>query len=200
MDDNQNGKDQGELFTEISSAHRSVNEHQSTASDDGQRKKVMSFDKFLVVVLSCVIIGTIVYAIGIERGRRGGIPHAKDEEQEDLIVAAPISSEDVQAVPVEEERGQAAEPTDDTQDVAVVPASVNNNWTIQVVTYVSNTRAENQVQKLAEKGWNAYIIPSGKYYQVCVNRFATRDEARAKLGVFTHERGYVDAYVRKVNK
>ena len=73
-------------------------------------------------------------------------------------------------------------------------------FTVQLATYVTTDRAEEQVQKLKKIGYDAYVIPSGKYFQVCIEKLATKPMAqslKSKIQSETHL--YPDAYIRNVS-
>lgn len=76
-----------------------------------------------------------------------------------------------------------------------------NPFTIQLVTYVSHERATAEVERLKGMGLNAFIISSGTYHQVCINRFFEKDQAMAALQELKQHKPfdvYHDAFVRPV--
>lgn len=78
---------------------------------------------------------------------------------------------------------------------------LENPFTIQLVTYVNHQRATEEVMRLNEMGMNAFIISSGNYHQVCINRFIEKDKAVTALRELKqHEtfQVYYDAFVRPV--
>jgi cell division septation protein DedD len=70
-------------------------------------------------------------------------------------------------------------------------------FTIQHVTYITQSAADREIQKLAQRGYNAFVIPSGKHLQVCIAAFQARPEA-SKILKQLRAQGLVsgDAYVR----
>jgi hypothetical protein len=68
-------------------------------------------------------------------------------------------------------------------------------YTIQAVTYTSERRAKAEVGRFGRLGLKAFVIPSGKYYQVCVGEYETKKDARAVL-LKRVKRTYEDALVR----
>lgn len=74
-------------------------------------------------------------------------------------------------------------------------------FTIQLVTYRSEARAQEEVLNLKEAGYNSFIIPSGEFFQVCINRFKEKEVALQALNKLKNIRdfySYQDAYVRAV--
>ena len=76
-------------------------------------------------------------------------------------------------------------------------ARPGGKFTIQIITFTSQNAAEREIKRLTAKGHQAFVIPSGKYRQVCVDAFDTRQKANHALGELK-ARGIVppDAYVR----
>ena len=70
-------------------------------------------------------------------------------------------------------------------------------YTIQHVTYITQAAADREIQKLAQKGYSSFVIPSGKHLQVCIAAFQTRQDA-SKILRQLRTQGLVssDAYVR----
>jgi cell division septation protein DedD len=71
-------------------------------------------------------------------------------------------------------------------------------WTVQIITYINKTYATEELKKLKEKELEGFILPSGKYFQICVGKFATKDEAAKFLEKFKKQKDYADAYIRQV--
>ena len=78
-----------------------------------------------------------------------------------------------------------------------IPKGPANKYTIQVITFTSSASAENALKKFAEKGLKAFLIPAGKFWQVCVDSFESRQKALDSLR-HLKMRGIAppDAYVR----
>lgn len=76
-------------------------------------------------------------------------------------------------------------------------------YTIQLVTYMSEARATEEVEQLRGRGRAAYIIPSGEYYQVCIEHFAEKLKAHETMNELERQgilETYRDAYVRPVRR
>ncbi|GEM_PF-791365 len=75
----------------------------------------------------------------------------------------------------------------------------DKKFTLQLATYVTTDRAEEQIQKLKKLGYDAFVIPSGKYFQVCIEKVQTKSMAqslKSKIQNETHL--YPDAYIRNL--
>ena len=93
-----------------------------------------------------------------------------------------------------------------SENVSVPPPSAETvtfgkkQFTVQLATYVTTDRAEEQVQKLKKIGYDAFVIPSGKYFQVCVEKLATKTMAQSlKSKIQSESHLYPDAYIRNVS-
>ncbi len=70
-------------------------------------------------------------------------------------------------------------------------------FTIQHVTYVTQKAAEAEIARLSKLGYQAFTIPSGKHYQVCIDAFQTKESAKEMLkNLRTKKIVSGDAYVR----
>jgi hypothetical protein len=67
------------------------------------------------------------------------------------------------------------------------------------VIYRTKSAAEREIQSLTKKGQAAFIIPSGKYLQVCIAGFQTKKEADSYMKQLRTQRVISgDAYVRAI--
>lgn len=78
-----------------------------------------------------------------------------------------------------------------------VNARPSGNYTIQHVTYITQSAATREMSKLSSLGYNSFVIKSGKYFLICVNAFENRRDALRTLCQLRNQ-GIVasDAYVR----
>ena len=79
------------------------------------------------------------------------------------------------------------------------PKGQSGKYTIQSVTYTAQTAAEKYLKKLQAKGHQGFIIPSGKYLQVCVDAYESRQQASDVLRRLKTS-GIIpkDAYIRTI--
>lgn len=47
-------------------------------------------------------------------------------------------------------------------------------FTIQLVTYQTESRAKEQAAKLATEGYESFVLPKGGYFQLCLGKFANQ--------------------------
>ncbi len=72
-------------------------------------------------------------------------------------------------------------------------------YTIQYVTYVTQSAADREAQRITKRGHSAFVIPTGNHFQVCIQAFQTRQEASRFLKSLKAQRTVsMDAYVRAI--
>jgi cell division septation protein DedD len=76
-----------------------------------------------------------------------------------------------------------------------VAISPRKPYTVQVVTYRSQSRAQSEVTQLSQKGYAARMIVRGALYVVCVGEYSGRYDAQKDLRAL--KRIYPDSYLRK---
>lgn len=84
--------------------------------------------------------------------------------------------------------------------LAAEDTAANKPYTIQLITYTTRDKAQSEVETLGTKGFKGFIIPSGKYFVVCVGHYASSAEASQDLRALKTNKSYADAYARKLNR
>ncbi len=109
------------------------------------------------------------------------------------------------AAPADAQAPALIQPITQGAETASAPAPEaveEGKFTLQLITYVGQPRASEEVEKLKKQGYKAFIIPSGKHHQVCINRFQTKELAGDFLAKARKDglmKTYPGAYVRAVN-
>lgn len=85
-----------------------------------------------------------------------------------------------------------AVPASASKSVAIPP---RKPYTVQVVAYRSQSRAQSEVAQLTQKGYAARMVVQGELYVVCVGEYSSRYEAQKDLRAL--KRIYNDSYLRK---
>jgi cell division protein FtsN len=169
----------------------------------------LRLDQAIGLTLVLLVIYVLTFSWGVEKGKK-----SSHESQ----VIRPASSEVVtEAAPLESAPAVIASVTK-TPPMAMVDESVpkevpitvaelpkpvakvtkpDGKFTIQHVTYITQSAADREIQKLAKKGYSSFVIPSGKHLQVCIASFQSRQDASQLLRQLRGQ-GLVsgDAYVR----
>jgi len=216
---------QGELFSNTSVSEKRPPDQQTELRRKAKEPKhSLSFEKVLVAVFILVVSYVLVFSYGVDQGRKK--TDAEASEQITKLQAevarlsrrllnlsarapAPAISDGVPQArerspsppkrikdDVAEERIFPPERLGDSGD-PVVEKQGDPKFTVQLVTYTSFNQAERQVGALKTEGYDAFIISSGRYHQVCIERLTTKQMARSLRSRIQNETGlYADAYIR----
>ena len=166
----------------------------------------LRLDQTIGLALVLLVIYVLTFSWGVEKGKRASheSPAVRPASAEVLSpVVAPavvatvsrnLPAESVISVVPQEVPIPVAELP---KPVAKVAPRPDGKFTIQHVTYMTQSAAEREIQKLAQKGYSSFVIPSGKHLQVCIAAFQSRQDA-TKILKQLRTQGLVsgDAYVR----
>ncbi|HOW87542.1 MAG TPA: SPOR domain-containing protein [Candidatus Omnitrophota bacterium] len=165
----------------------------------------LRLDQAIGLVLILLVFYVLIFSWGVEKGKRssqdGQVIRAASAPVvlPEAVEPAPVPA--VTVSPVVAAVEPAAKETPIT--VAELPKPVaavskpEGKYTVQHVTYITQSAADREIQKLAKLGYTAFVIPSGKHLQVCIGGFQTRPEAIQLLKQLkTKQLVSGDAYVR----
>jgi hypothetical protein len=166
----------------------------------------LRLDQTIGLTLVLLIIYVLSFSWGVEKGKKSLESHGVRPVSAEVL--APETSQSVVASAVKTPLGAVlgeSVPKEVPITVAELPNPVakvmkpEGKYTIQHVTYITQAAADREIQKLAQKGYNSFIIPSGKHLQVCIAAFPTHQDASKTLKQLRTQ-GLVsgDAYVRPV--
>lgn len=196
---------QGELFgASASSVPGNLSGAQSSWMD--RFRVTLRLDHMAIVGILALVLYVLIFSFGVEKGKRFAIEElkavqAKQEQinqelnlqKQEPQVVTPVVSLATAATTVPE---VAREPQSNPLP-APSQAPLVGKYTIQLITFTSHTKAEKEVERLKEKGYQSFIISAGKFHQVCVNAFETATEAKQKLGELKSDGiASPDAYIR----
>ncbi|MBI1978144.1 MAG: SPOR domain-containing protein [Candidatus Omnitrophica bacterium] len=177
-----------------------------------QRRK--RFKHYLVsLIILVVMIAAAVYGYGL----RKGLDLAKTE----TIPPTPQAIENVEAVTRAQPEAEPAPKPEDALLLSAVeqmvklnyeegastpPASapsepLQNFYTIQLANFQDAEAARFVAKDLRAQGYATFVVRSGKYSAVCVEKFANKEEARLRLMELRNSSGgtqHQDAFVRYI--
>lgn len=189
-----------------------------------KKKFTITYDRLNVMAILFIIILAMVFAAGVETGKGGKgyrgqagdgsaplltpkevIMPAKDQTVpgettiDTTNIVTQLASREKEP-PVKEVKKE--EPKKEKVVVAVskeIPAKASSgksgNFTIQLVTHINENVAKKEMLALKNKGYKPFVIPSGKYIQVCVGNYPEKEDAIQSLKKFKNI--YGDCFVRK---
>ena len=133
-----------------------------------------------IIAVMCVIVS---FAMGVERGKRLA----------PLAVAARRIEE---APPAKEPEAKKKAETKKEPEIKApsrgTPAGI---YAIQLISYKKKRLAEREQRKLSGKNIEAFIVPSGEWFQVCAGGYADMREAGRALEKFSKD--YKGCFIRK---
>ncbi|MFH0984548.1 MAG: SPOR domain-containing protein [Candidatus Omnitrophota bacterium] len=166
----------------------------------------LRLDQTIGLALVLLVIYVLTFSWGVEKGKKSsresqGVRQVSEAVLPSVVapvavakVSRSLSMESVDgSVPMEVAIPVAELP----KPVAKVAPRPDGKFTIQHVTYMTQSAAEREIQKLAQRGYSSFVIPSGKHLQVCIAAFQSRQDA-SKILKQLRTQGLVsgDAYVR----
>ncbi len=167
-----------------------------------QARISLRLDQALAAAMAIMVTMAIVYGLGVESGRR----MVRRDLSPPKTMEAPASLQaEIKADPAPASEGK---PVLETVVVSPIPASragtgesekPKGPYTIQLATYKDETIARKKMQALNGQGLNAFLVPSGSFYQICINGFEKRQQASQSL-IRLKSKGVIpkDAYVRMI--
>ena len=143
-------------------------------------------EQLLMVGILFILALCGVFFLGVVRGKALlGQP----------ITEAPVREQAAVTVPV---RAVAA-PAPAKQQAAPPPplpaAAVSKPYTLGLVTHRKKELAEAEMNALRAQGFYSFIKADRDYFQVCVGQYASKDEAKRDLALFSSK--YKDLYLRR---
>ena len=203
---------QGELFEASQSIAQAAKIQKSRTPNWLDLFQVtLRIDHLMIGSISALVLYVLVFSFGVERGKRYATDEIRVEKlrQEQIAqeLPAPLLSVSMPKdttsskgsslpVPSQASAPTAKEtPTPATKIDSALPLS--GEYTIQIVTYKSKRQAEERVDYLRKTGVRGFIVPQGKFFQVCADAFIDMKEARQKLTKLKAEGDIPpDAYIR----
>ncbi|MFA5158963.1 MAG: SPOR domain-containing protein [Candidatus Omnitrophota bacterium] len=166
----------------------------------------LRLDQTIGLTLVLLVIYVLTFSWGVEKGKS-----SRDSQVIRSVPAEVLSSETSQTVVASVVKTPSIAMMDKSAPkevpiaVAEAPKPVakvmksDGKYTIQHVTYITQSAADREIQKLTKMGYSSFVIPSGKHLQVCIAVFQSRQEASQLLKQLRGQ-GLVsgDAYVRPI--
>jgi len=207
---------QGELFIEDSNQPKLNQKSKSFLSQHGV---TLTLDKLLLLTIGLMVVFALTYSFGVERGKRlmerklesmmpifsetvleRSLPTASypDQKDEVVLVVNQDKQEIAEAKATREVKKDSGKSIISEKQVLPVANQDKGKYTIQLVTYTNERQAGNEISRLESSGHNGFVIPSGRFYQVCSEYFKNRHQATNLLKNFRSSGRYPDAYIRPI--
>jgi hypothetical protein len=138
------------------------------------------YEVLAVVLIGLLVLGAIVFALGVERGRS----LAGTDVSAPAAASAP---EPVVAVAVEPVAVPVAEES--------VKAPALKPYTIQIVSYKARDTADKELARLKSQGYSSEVVKKGNFYILCVGSFESKDSAKQTFAEM--QKKYKGCIIRK---
>ena len=208
---------QGDLFNEI--CNENICSKLNGTNLKNNNKKNL-FEKFILLLLFFIIFGAIVYVIGFKVGKLSIQDNSEytaqaenkfkkyivvdNDDYQNKIEKKIISTETTQLVSkvVDLPNKNNLENIANKKNEIINFENRKKNYTVQLVTYKGKKYANNELNFLKGLGYNAFIINSGDYSIICIEKCASESEAKKVLRKIMKDKPkrYPGAYARKINK
>ncbi|MFH1856965.1 MAG: SPOR domain-containing protein [Candidatus Omnitrophota bacterium] len=157
----------------------------------------VSYEKMILAVIAFVLVLTLVFSLGVERGRNSKQPllvQQKEIFEETESVAEPPVKEvnNVVHLPaVEKEASQKSRETKKND-------AKKTFYTVQVVAYKNASKAKEEKKNIEKSGVKSFIIKGENYFLVCAGDFNEIDSAKKQVMML--KKTYRDCFVKKVKQ
>ena len=148
----------------------------------------MTLDKLIFVAIAMIMLLVVVYALGVERGKAVRARPVKPAP------AAAVTAVMEPQVRVEKEALGAAPSIEPKKPVSAA-FPVAGYYTVVAGAFTGRAMAEKEAAAISGRGFDAFVSESGRYYIVCIGRFAGNGAARPILDEVKKMRK--DAYIKK---
>lgn len=163
------------------------------------KKISLALEHVIIIGIVLLVLGVVVFSLGVERGKHAAIQKMEGLEinladQENDVILTPSSEDSVQKAPAGNKTStqSAAAPVKSgkNQEIVVdVPVPVNvpqeksaepavsGVYTVQVASFKQAKFADQEVDSLKKKGYEAFRVVKGDYYLVCVGKYKNKTQA-----------------------
>ena len=161
-----------------------------------EKKYTLRLDQLLGLSLIAVVFFVLVFAWGAEHGKAVSRhdfmlqAHAVAITQKDSLTESSAikadSPEVAQVAPSVEVATQMSSDVSTPAPALLLNANEKSlvakpKFTIAHMTYVKKQQAMSELERIKSKGFDPFIVSSGKYFQICVNGFDTRKSANEMI-------------------
>ena len=167
----------------------------------------LRLDQAIGLTLALLVIYVLTFSWGVEKGKRS----LRESQGIRPVSAEAVSPAASQTIIASVAKTPSVVMTDESvpKEVPITVSELpkpaaqvvrpDGKFTIQHVTYITQSAADREIQKLAKRGYSSFVIPSGKHLQVCIAAFQSRQDASQLLRQ-VRSQGLVsgDAYVRPI--
>ena len=140
----------------------------------------IAYEDIIFSALSFILVLLAGFCIGVEKGK-----HLQQNSQT-ISMAAPLPLEETHPPP-------PLKPT----PVKQVETKAGENYVIQAASFVDNASAQVERERLARKGFNAQIVKQGKFFELRVIGYRSKNDAQISL--VNLKKIYRDSFIKRLS-
>jgi len=185
----------------------------------------LRLDQIILMAIAFLVCSLLSFAFGFEQGK--GFVSTSESKLESVVETKKANNSLPQVRPAKTEKIQIVhsmtqfpessslmdQPIALPEEIATPSALVQpsdaavihldqkpgGDYTVQLATYKREFKAKELMERLNQKGYHSFMIPSGKFFQVCTNGFISKHKASLFLKDLKGQKiAPVDAYVRSI--
>lgn len=156
----------------------------------------VSYEMLIISLIGLVLTTSIIFSLGVERGRNLEFVEASDNGARVVAETKPKESQTQSTEkPVEiQKQSEIKSKEEEIKKITPVP-SEEKPFTIQVASFRTRTLAEKELLRLKNIGYSSDVLRKGKFFIVCVGAYGKKELAKQTLRNL--KQIYKDCYVRK---
>jgi cell division protein FtsN len=154
----------------------------------------LSIENMVLSTITVIMVVVAAFSLGVERGKR----IARTEKIKVDIESREAGAADVapkETIMPELLPKETPKEKEEAPKKAKVLVKKKGKYAIQVVSFKNEARAKKKIEEFKEDGFDAFIIPAENWFQICVGRYATTEEAKTDLNRLKAD--YKDCFIRK---
>ena len=150
----------------------------------------LSYETLIIILIGAVLVASIIFSLGVERGRSLSSSDVELPAPIQPVVVAPAPAEPITPIVAE-----APKPAPKAAEAPKNTAAADKPYTIQVASYRTRDLAGREIPKIKAMGYSADIMKKGDYFILCAGSFATEDAAKQAIAAI--KKKYKDCIIRK---
>ncbi|MFH0839456.1 MAG: SPOR domain-containing protein [Candidatus Omnitrophota bacterium] len=188
MGENHTKQDQGELFPEFKpSEGRKFAYFKKDFALGKKMVLTISWENLVLFSIVLIMLLALFFSMGVEKGKR--------LTAKKMRIPAPAAYSPKTET---EKLGRAGEVGAAPRiSATLVNEKIAMTYTIQVMALKKIEDTQKAVARLNAAGYEAFLISSGSWHQVCIGRYAAEADANKDLKSIRQK--YPDSYIRKIN-
>ena len=193
---------QGELFSEFETVSAKGPQY-ALRRNITLGKKIainLSYENAVLLFIAFIMLAVVIFSLGVEKGKRAA---AKVTAAAKETPAAPVAEAPARIKEAEKITPGAPEKAEKTENKKPAPPpakeeAADRPYTIQIVALKDKAAAEREMARLKKEGYDAFIIPSDKWIQICVGRYANKKDSEKDFKELKNK--YPSCYFRKIKQ